>query len=303
MRAASASVVDSRVDAEIGAAGSKPEDAPAAAAGLRNKDLYRELKYRFFAGGNAGLQGASFGSSAQGPSGSGAGAADSAIDDDESDYDDDDDDEYYGECVGDEGEADDPTRSGDPGGDAGRGDGIGDDCDDRGSNRSDEDAGEDDSDADSDATEIAGETGAGPPVRVDIARAFGGLASSLDVGAGPDGACLSGRAHYFGQFESLIGNPLLSDVRFVFERSGQIVHAHKAILIARSEYFRTMFASGLSEESSDEIVLSDEDDDPTAFLAMLRFVYTGVLAVEVDPVASSAPPQGDVTALLTSRLV
>eukprot|EP01122_Echinamoeba_exundans_P009116 TRINITY_DN3148_c0_g2_i1.p1 TRINITY_DN3148_c0_g2~~TRINITY_DN3148_c0_g2_i1.p1 ORF type:complete len:835 (+),score=113.91 TRINITY_DN3148_c0_g2_i1:383-2887(+) len=52
--------------------------------------------------------------------------------------------------------------------------------------------------------------------------------------------------------------------------------AHKAILVARSEYFRAMLLGGLSEASQKEIVIPDVDGN--VFEVILRYIYTG----EVD---------------------
>ena len=43
----------------------------------------------------------------------------------------------------------------------------------------------------------------------------------------------------------LVNSELFSDV--CFEIQGELVYAHKAILCARSEYFRAMFAGNLKE--------------------------------------------------------
>ncbi len=84
------------------------------------------------------------------------------------------------------------------------------------------------------------------------------------------------RSNYFDQFRSLLNNPLLSDVVFSFSQSKQI-YAHKLILITRSEYFRTLFASGMQECNTNTIEL--ENQEYHIFLLMLEFMYTSVLRV------------------------
>lgn len=85
------------------------------------------------------------------------------------------------------------------------------------------------------------------------------------------------RTNYFNQFSSLLNNPLLSDVVFSFSNQNKTVYAHKLILITRSEYFRTLFASGMQECSSNTIEL--ENQDYQIFLLMLEFMYTSILRV------------------------
>ena len=46
---------------------------------------------------------------------------------------------------------------------------------------------------------------------------------------------------------SLVDNHQFSDV--VFDVNGQKIHAHRAILVARSQYFRAMFTNCVKENS------------------------------------------------------
>eukprot|EP01050_Picozoa_sp_SAG11_P004729 SAG11_NODE_309_length_10941_cov_5.580520_3_plen_203_part_00 len=63
---------------------------------------------------------------------------------------------------------------------------------------------------------------------------------------------------------------LHSDLTIIVQ--GERLHAHRAILLARSSYFRAMLAtSGMAESSSDEVTL--HETDPQAFKQYLRFVY------------------------------
>lgn len=50
------------------------------------------------------------------------------------------------------------------------------------------------------------------------------------------------------------------------------VHAHKAILASRSEYFRSMFSSGMSESRQKEIELKDVRC--SVFQALIEYIYT-----------------------------
>ena len=48
-------------------------------------------------------------------------------------------------------------------------------------------------------------------------------------------------------FAKLVNDPVFSDV--CFEVEGKKVYAHKAILVARSDYFKAMFTSNMEEAS------------------------------------------------------
>merc|ERR1712135_265719 len=62
----------------------------------------------------------------------------------------------------------------------------------------------------------------------------------------------------------------LSDVSFLVD--GKVVRANRYILSARSDYFESMFHSGMVEASSDEIQIKDCDVD--LFSTMIKFLYT-----------------------------
>ena len=87
---------------------------------------------------------------------------------------------------------------------------------------------------------------------------------------------------------SLLGEPLFADVRFVAE--GRTVMAHKFILESRSEYFRALFRSGMSEMTSAvvrrmpgrrrerrSVVDLEVPDTFVGFLRLLLFIYTDTL--------------------------
>ena len=71
---------------------------------------------------------------------------------------------------------------------------------------------------------------------------------------------------------------------------GQEIKAHKAILTARSDHFRSVFKSGMKESISKEIEL---DDDPTIFKELLRFLYSGLLPENLDQIAMDLLPIAD----------
>ncbi|XGW01893.1 hypothetical protein V3C99_014182 [Haemonchus contortus] len=73
----------------------------------------------------------------------------------------------------------------------------------------------------------------------------------------------------------LFGNPNLSDVTFMV--NGELFPAHKAVLVARSEYFRAMFFGGLKECEEAEVVLKENNGH--AFRILLRYIYTAKLSL------------------------
>lgn len=71
----------------------------------------------------------------------------------------------------------------------------------------------------------------------------------------------------------LVNNPdMFPDITFMVE--GEPVHAHKAILAARSEHFRAMFKSGM-RESREAVIPYGGGWSRVAFIAMMEFLYTG----------------------------
>lgn len=64
-----------------------------------------------------------------------------------------------------------------------------------------------------------------------------------------------------------------SDV--TFEVGGQMIKAHKCILVSQSEYFRAMFDSGMMESRTNVVTI--KDFVPEVFKEALRFIYTGQL--------------------------
>jgi len=71
---------------------------------------------------------------------------------------------------------------------------------------------------------------------------------------------------YFKMFN----NSFLSDVTFIVE--GKPLYGHKAILASRSEYFSSLYSSGMKDALEKEIVIANYTYD--AFREFLRFIYT-----------------------------
>jgi hypothetical protein len=90
-------------------------------------------------------------------------------------------------------------------------------------------------------------------------------------------------------------NPLLTDLTNMFSNAksfksdvtfsvaGVDIPAHRSILMARSEYFKTMFESGMSESTATSTTaLAVHETTPEAFTSLLLYLYTG----ESDKVVS-----------------
>jgi hypothetical protein len=84
---------------------------------------------------------------------------------------------------------------------------------------------------------------------------------------------------------SLINSRKFSDLELVVGAEEHIVHGHKAILAARSEWFEAALRPGFREAREGRIILPDED--PKIFEALLEFLYTGEY-----PLASSMVTNG-----------
>ena len=83
-----------------------------------------------------------------------------------------------------------------------------------------------------------------------------------------------------GDFQKLINNPELSDVCFLVE--GKEIHAHRAVLAIRSEYFRVMLLGGMRESNHGGVERAKNSASPidlpdvsyAVFLKVLEFLYT-----------------------------
>lgn len=71
----------------------------------------------------------------------------------------------------------------------------------------------------------------------------------------------------------LLNSPDFSDLEIIVGPERRVMHGHKAILAARSDWFRSALRPGFREAREGRIVLSE--DDPKIFEALLEFLYTG----------------------------
>ena len=79
--------------------------------------------------------------------------------------------------------------------------------------------------------------------------------------------------------KAMVNDESCSDVVFVLE-NGDRVHAIKALLIGRSEYFRAMFRSNMRESRENEVKV--EDCSKGVLLLLLEYLYTGGVDVGMD---------------------
>jgi hypothetical protein len=80
---------------------------------------------------------------------------------------------------------------------------------------------------------------------------------------------------------------LLQDEQFsdvAFNIGGTIIKAHKNILVARCDYFRAMFKSGMKEHNEEVITIPDIDE--ATFRGVLEFLYTGKTEVTSKNIVS-----------------
>lgn len=94
-----------------------------------------------------------------------------------------------------------------------------------------------------------------------------GVRITSDAFAPPCQACSS--------YNILLDSNVFSDVYFVVE--GRTIHAHRAILYARSEYFQNMFDSRMRESIQTEIVIPEVSYE--VFRGVLEYLYSGKVKV------------------------
>lgn len=91
-------------------------------------------------------------------------------------------------------------------------------------------------------------------------------------------------------FVRLLDSGEFSDI--TIEASGVEFKAHKAILIARSEYFRAMLTHNTIEANTGQVKVSDID--PQVMRAVLRFIYSGNIEINsIEESIEEDEPEGE----------
>ncbi|EQC36786.1 hypothetical protein SDRG_05620 [Saprolegnia diclina VS20] len=86
---------------------------------------------------------------------------------------------------------------------------------------------------------------------------------------------------YAANMRSLIDQPEFADVVFLVD--GRRVHAHRAILAARSDHFKAMFSSGMREAR--ELEVHVETIRAAVFLLLLEYMYNDTVDVPTPELA------------------
>jgi len=84
-------------------------------------------------------------------------------------------------------------------------------------------------------------------------------------------------------FERLLQQEASSDV--ICEVDGEEVPAHKIILSTRLSYFQKLFNAGMSETTTNRVIIKDVD--ATSFKAVLKFLYSGRLPEDLKTSAKN----------------
>jgi len=80
---------------------------------------------------------------------------------------------------------------------------------------------------------------------------------------------------YIDVFKGIVNEDEFADIQF--HCNGGIVHAHRAILVARCPHFAAMFRSGMRESTECTVHIPDTSKD--VFLLFLEYLYTDTVSV------------------------
>jgi len=102
----------------------------------------------------------------------------------------------------------------------------------------------------------------------------------------------AGLSGFSANMLSLLDNPEDSDFKFIVENGGRVeeIPAHKLLLVARSDYFRALFKSGMKESLAKEIKI---EEDPALVKDLLKYIYTGLPPKNLDEIAIGLLPLAD----------
>jgi len=82
---------------------------------------------------------------------------------------------------------------------------------------------------------------------------------------------------FLEDFSKLFNNEQMSDVKILVD--GQTAFGHRAILGARSDYFRDLFSNSNSDSNSNSSQVSIPGISYALFLDCLKFIYSGVILI------------------------
>lgn len=88
-------------------------------------------------------------------------------------------------------------------------------------------------------------------------------------------------------FKNLFMSGKEADFEFHFN-DGEVVRAHKAVLVALAPFFEKMMTSGMTESQTNSVKIEDADTD--SFRCVLLFVYCGELPENFDAIATKVLP-------------
>jgi len=92
-----------------------------------------------------------------------------------------------------------------------------------------------------------------------------------------------------GDMVRLYENAEATDVTFRVGK--EQIKAHKAVLMARSSYFDSMFGSGMEETQTNLVEVKDAD--PDTFKELIKFLYSGLLPENIDAIGMGLLPIAD----------
>jgi len=102
----------------------------------------------------------------------------------------------------------------------------------------------------------------------------------------------AGLSEFSADILSLLDDPEDSDFKFIVKNNGRVqeIPAHKILLVARSDYFRALFKSGMKESLAKEIKI---EEDPALVKELLKYIYSGLPPKNLDKIAIGLVPLAD----------
>ena len=116
---------------------------------------------------------------------------------------------------------------------------------------------------------------------------------STDATVNDDRLITENQAALSQSLTTLLERP--NDADFTVYVQDESFECHKALLVARSAYFRGLFQSGMIESRSNQITM--EDISPDCFRHVIKFLYSGILPENMKELAFELLPFADKYAL------